>query len=261
MAEQSDYHHGVFNWIDLCTVDTGAAKAFYSELFGLSFVDETHPDGTVYTLGLKHDQPVVGMMAQPADLKKMGIPSQWETYVKVDDIDAAAARVTEAGGTRLGDVTDVSDSGRLAVIADPTGAVLILWEPISHLGAAYVNEHGTMCWNELNTQDPEAAMAFYSALLGWTGVPMDGSDRVGIRHRGEFIGTVASAPPDLPAHWSVYFAVDDCDAVAEHCGKLGGSVIFGPTDLAPGRTALLADGQGAGFWVIALDENFSMSPA
>ena len=261
MAERHAYAHGVFNWTDLCTGDTEAAKAFYSALFGLSFEDEVNEDGNLYTLGLKYGRPVLGMLAQPPELGEIGVPYNWETYIKVDDAEAALARVAEAGGTPMGPVVKVSSAGYLAVAADPTGAVVILWEPIDHQGAHFVNEHGTMCWNELVTDDIEAAMSFYSKLLGWTAAPVGAGELVGIRQGDDFIGSATPVPEGLQVPggcWAVYFAVDDCDAAVEQCRRLGGRVNVPAMDQPPGRMAQLADDQGAVFWVIALDEEFSM---
>ncbi len=258
MAERDGYPHGIFNWVDVCTPDTGAARDFYSELFGLSFVDDVRDDGSVYTLGLKGARPVLGVFDQPQDLVEMGMPPAWETYISVDDVEAVASRVAQAGGTPLGPVMDAADAGRLAVVQDPTGAVMILWQPIEHFGAHLVNEHGTMCWHELVTGDVDAALAFYSELLGWTSVPMGTGGLVGIRQGDDFIASASPAPSGVPAHWAVYFAVDDCDAVVEHCGRLGGRTVVPPSDQAPGRMAMLADNRGAMFWVITLNEQFSM---
>ena len=261
MAERSSYGHGEFNWVDVMTRDTDSAKVFYSGLFGLSFVDERHDDGSVYTLGVKGTGLVVGLMRQPDELCEMGIPPFWETYVKVDDVEATAARVAECGGTLLGPVVDVpGGAGRIAVVQDPTGAVVILWEPIEHFGAHLVNEHGTMCWHELVTGDVDAAMAFYSDLLGWTPVPTGMGELVAIQQGDEFIASASPAPEGVSAHWAVYFAVDDCDAAVEHCARLGGRTVVPAMDQPPGRMAALADDQGAMFWVITLNPDFSMSP-
>ena len=256
MAERDAYPHGVFNWVDLQTGDTDAAKAFYAELFGLDFTDDQMDGVNVYTVGFKNDRPVLGMMAQPAELTEAGVPYFWETYIKVDDADTAADAVAPAGGTLLGPVTDVANgAGRLAVIADPTGAVAVLWEPGSHHGAGLVKEHGTMTWQELITDDVDAAMQFYSALLGWTAEPMGAGGLVGIRQGDEVIGTASPAPEGVPAHWAVYFAVDDCDETADLCVRLGGRTVIPAADMPPGRMARLADDQGASFWVINCDNS------
>ena len=108
-----------------------------------------------------------------------------------------------------------------------------------HYGAHLVNEHATMCWNELLTSDVDAALEFFGSLLGWTPVPMGEGALRGIRQGEEIIGTVAPVPEGVPSHWTVYFAVDDCDATVEHCVRLGGQVVVPAMDQAPGRMAQL----------------------
>ncbi len=254
MAERNGYDQGVFNWVDLCTGDTGQAKAFYGPLFGVTFTEPA--EDNPYTVALKGERLVWGLMPQPEHLA--GMPYFWETYIKVDDIEAAAARVGVCGGTSLGPVMDVDDTGRLAVVADPTGAVVILWEPGDHHGAQVVDEHGTMCWHELVTSDVDAAMGFYSELLGWTAVPFDEEGTVGISVGDDFIGSATPGGGDVPPHWAVLFAVDDCDAVVESCDRLGGQTVVPAMDLPPGRMAMLADDQGAMFWVITPNPDFSV---
>ena len=155
---------------------------------------------------------------------------------------------------------DAGDRGYpLAVVADPTGAVVVLWEPIDHEGAHFRSEHGTHCWNELMSTDVDAALAFYAEVLGWTSVPLEGEPVVGIRLVDEMIGTALSLEAEsIPSHWAVYFAVDDCDATVAQCQSLGGQVIVPPMDTPPGRMAQLFDNQGAMFWVITLNPDFSM---
>ena len=120
--------------------------------------------------------------------------------------------------------------------------------------------HATMCWRELATGDVGAAMAFYSELLGWTAVPTGMGDLVACPQADDFIARVSPAPDGVPAHWAVFFAVDDCDAVVEHCGRLGGRTMVPAMDQPPGRMAQLADDQGAMFWVIAPNPDISISP-
>jgi predicted enzyme related to lactoylglutathione lyase len=94
-------------------------------------------------------------------------PPVWSTYVNVDDADAIVARVTGAGGQVMLPPMDVMDVGRMAVFADPVGAVFGVWQPRAHKGAGIVNEVGTYSWSELITTDVDGAKAFYAAVFGW----------------------------------------------------------------------------------------------
>jgi len=258
MPEIEGYAHGDFSWVDLCTEEPDKAREFYSALFGLSFHDEFEGDQVVYTLGLKGDKPVLGLMEKPQQMCEMGIPNVWETYITVDNADEAMAKVGPAGGTPMGPVMEPSGAGRMLVVADPSGAVVVLWEAVGQDGAALKSEHGTLCWNQLLSSDVDKALGFYTEVLGWTPVSLDMEDSTGIMLNGEMIASAGPLPaPAIPSHWAVYFAVDDCDATAAQCLELGGHVVVPPMDTPPGRMAQLVDNAGAMFWVITLNPTFS----
>jgi predicted enzyme related to lactoylglutathione lyase len=200
-----------------------------------------------------------------------GAPPQamWNTYIRVESADDAAARVREAGGRVLSEPFDVFDAGRMGVFADPEGAVFCVWQPGSHRGSAAVNEHGAVNFNNLHTDDAEAARAFYGAVFGWTtidaGSPMwalpgygdhleelNPGLRAGMKQMGApegFENVVATILPREggPARWSVTFAVDDVDAIAARARELGGSVLAEPQNAPWVRFAVLADPAGASF--------------
>jgi predicted enzyme related to lactoylglutathione lyase len=161
---------------------------------------------------------------------------------------------------------DVLDVGRMAVIRDPTGAVVALWEPRRHIGAGVVGEPGTPCWNELVTVDPDSAGTFYAALLEWRceSHPMGTSTYTYCRRGETFAGGMrpidAVDGPAMP-HWLLYFAVEDCEATAAKAGSLGGRVRLPPTDVPEvGRFAVLQDPQAAVFAVIKLLPARSLDP-
>jgi len=153
---------------------------------------------------------------------------------------------------------DVMEAGRMAVIVDPTGGVVCLWQAKEHIGAEVVNEHGALMWTELMTPDVAAAADFYGQVLGWTteSVDMgDGSTYTLFVNGGEQIAG-AMAPPmeDIPTRWEIYFAVDDCDGCVEQAQGLGASVLNPPMDSPPGRMAALADPSGVPFSIIQPSE-------
>jgi predicted enzyme related to lactoylglutathione lyase len=232
------YAPGTFCWADLGTPDAAAAKRFYTSLFGWSAEDRPMgPDG-FYTM-LQLDGHAVAALYQQ-DPAQQGMPPHWLSYLCVASADDVARRARELGGTTLMEPFDVLDVGRMAMIQDPTGAIVALWEPRSHAGAAIAGEPGSICWNELATTDPARAGGFYSALLGWAAEthPM---------------AAIAPSRGPVPPHWLVYFAVRDIEGQTALAQSLGGSVRVPPTD-APGvgRFAVLADPQGAEFAAIQL---------
>ena len=256
MSTTATHAPGTFSWADLGTPDPAAAKRFYTGLFGWSFEDRPISDGEFYTIFDVGGKSVAALYNQMADQKAAGIPPHWLSYVAVESADQAASRAAELGGTVLAPAFDVMEAGRMPVIQDPTGGVLAVWEARKYPGAGIVGDTGALCWNELCTRDPARAATFYGDLFGWTreAMPMPGFEYT-VFKRGE--QPAGGAMPiqaewgDMPPHWGVYFAVEDCDACAGSATALGGSVLTPPTDIpAVGRFAVLRDPQGAIFSVL-----------
>ena len=143
----------------------------------------------------------------------------------------------------------------MAVFADPTGAACGLWQPKDHRGAGMVNEPGALAWNELNTRDVAAALAFYPEVFGWEPRPNMGDMeytewKLGGQDHRRHDGHARQVPPEVPAHWLAYFATDDCDATVEKASGLGATVLVPPMDIPPGRFSVMLDPTGAAFAVI-----------
>lgn len=254
MSERTSYTPGTPSWVDLGSPDVDASAEFYGALFGWDVQEAGDPEQTGgYRMAYLSEKPVAGMMK----LMQEGQPPAWTTYVSVQDADATAAKVGEAGGSVMMDPMDVLDVGRMAVLADPTGAVFSIWQPRAHPGAGLVNEPGAFAWNELNTRDPDAAKAFYGAVFGWDieDHEMEGMGtytewKQGEDPMGGMMDMRGRVPDEVPAHWLTYFAVEDTDASVEKVKELGGGVAFGPIDIPAGRFAVVHDSYGAMFAVI-----------
>jgi predicted enzyme related to lactoylglutathione lyase len=178
--------------------------------------------------------------------------------VSVDDADAAASQITAAGGTVYVPPMDVLDVGRMSVFADPTGGACAVWQAGTHIGAGLVNEPGTLVWDELSTRDTEAATTFYTRVFGWeaNAIDMGGSAYTEWKLDGATIAGMmempAEVPAEVPAHWLTYFGTDDCDVTVERAVAGGATVVVPPTDIPPGRFAVLIDPGGATFAVIKM---------
>lgn len=254
MSEAPDYVPGTPSWVDLSSPDPDASAAFYGALFGWEAFSAGPPEQTggyrMFTLG---GQQVAGLGPLPE-----GQPAWWTTYVTVADADETVAKAQAVGGRVMLAPMDVLDAGRMAVLADPLGAVFAIWQPDQHHGAAVVNEPGALCWNELACRDIEQAKTFYGAVFGWQGdtSTTEGMTYTEWRLAGRTIGGMIEMneqwPPEVPPHWMVYFAVADCDATAARCTELGGKVSAPPTDIRPGRFAVLNDPHGVVFSVIQM---------
>lgn len=249
---------GTFCWVDLSTTDPEGAKSFYKHLFGWEAEDmPTGDGGGVYTMFTKGGKYCAAASAMFDEQRDRGIPPHWNSYVAVDDLEVSAGRVAGLGGTLVAEPFDVLDAGRMAVLQDPSGAVVSMWQANRHPGAQVVGEHGTLTWNELWTAEPGTAGAFYTELFGWAADTQDyeSSAYTSFSAGGRQVGGMLPIAPDwgpVPPHWAVYFAVDDCDSATGRGKDLGAEVRMPPSDYPGiGRAAILADPQGAAFSIIA----------
>lgn len=245
MGERSSYGSGTFCWFELSTPDPAGAKAFYSGLLGWSYDDRPAGPGRVYTMCRLRDRDVAALQeAMAADQ-----PPAWLNYVAVEDAAASAARARELGGTVLMDAFDVMDAGRMALLADPGGAVFAVWQAGRTIGATLVNEPGAVAWNDLRTTDVEGARDFYGGLFGWRlEDPGSGGRYFTIyTEHGMNGGVMPGAAAGVPPRWVPYFAVTDLDAALATAQDLGARLMTGPMDVPSGRFADLADPQGAAF--------------
>ena len=218
MPARTQHAPGTPSWVDLQTSDQSGAKTFYSALLGWEYDDQEMGDGAVYSMAKKNGKDVAAL----APLPMPGVPPHWNTYVTVADVDKTAARVPGAGGSMMGDPFDVMDAGRMAIVTDPTGAMLCIWQPKNHIGAYLVNEPGSLSWNELMTPDVDAAAPFYEKLFGWkrNRLAMDAMEYNELQLDGRGIAGAMKPPMDIP----------------------------------PGRMATIVDPAGAVFSVLKLTE-------
>jgi uncharacterized protein len=249
MGERTRYAPGTFSWVDLNTTDQEASKRFYGDLLGWEYDDLPIGDGQHYSMARIDGHNVAAITPMPPGAEV----THWNCYVTVEDADAAAARARELGGTVIAEAFDVFDAGRMAIVGDPQGAVLSVWQPRANIGAGLVNEVGALTWNDLLTPDVEGARAFYGGLFGWDVEEVPGSEGqyFGIANGEIRNGGIMPMPPGGHPAWNLYFAVADTDAAIARVRALGGELLTGPMDVPGGRFAILRDPQGAVFSVSA----------
>jgi uncharacterized protein len=250
MARFEHYDQGTPSWVELVTPDQGAARDFYSGLFGWSFDDYDMGDAGHYLIGTIEGDDVAGVSGQMPGME--GHPAFWGVYLAVDDVDAATAKVDGADGKVEAPPFDVMDLGRMAAIQDPTGARVNLWQAGATIGTVRANEPGTPGWNEVVSPDPARAAQFYTDVLGMGTEPMEmgGSTYIQLTDvDGKVVGgAVEPQMPDVPPHWNVYFSVADADASGTKIEQLGGKVLAPNFDVpGVGRMGFYADPQGAMF--------------
>ncbi|MBI1172174.1 VOC family protein [bacterium] len=232
-------------WYELGTSNLEAAKAFYGAILGWSVADSGMP-GMTYLLASAGAVMVAGMMRAEAPQ-----PVAWSIYFAVESADATVAAAEALGARVHVPPSDIPNTGRFAVLADPQGAGFAILQPLpgGDGGAFDLRKPGHGNWNELITPDPAAALAFYGKLFGWAetrAVPMGPEMTYHIfAHDGQDIGGTC-ALPGAPAQWKPYFGVPSVKAAAEAVTRAGGRVLHGPDQVPGGSFTLqIADPQGA----------------
>ncbi len=248
----TEYPQGSPCWIDLGTSDLEAAKSFYAGLFGWD-TPPGDPQYGGYTLAHKGPDAVAGLGPLMAPEQSVA----WNSYFAAADCDATLAAVTAAGGAVVAPGMDIGDQGRMAVCADPTGAVFGIWQAGVFPGAQVATEPDTWSWNELRTTDAAGAASFYATVFG---VETEVGDVGGVeytllkvddRRVAGIMSMTGLFPPDVPAHWMTMFSVAELEESTATVEKLGGQSI-GPVGEAEGigRWIAVADPQGGMFTIV-----------
>jgi predicted enzyme related to lactoylglutathione lyase len=254
MSEFSSHAPGTFCWPELSTPDQNNGVAFYRELFGWDVSEQPIGPTETYSMFKVRGLDVAAAYSMRLEERQSGAPPHWNAYVSVANADEAVKRAQQLGAKVLAPAFDVMDAGRMAVLQDPTGAAISVWQAGRHVGAKILREPGALGWTELMTRDTAAAEKFYTQLFGWkakvspeyTEFSVGATPDAGMMKIDEKWGNV-------PPHWMPYFQVDDCDGRAEKAKQLGGRVNVGPSDIPNvGRFAMLADPQGATFAIIKI---------
>jgi predicted enzyme related to lactoylglutathione lyase len=245
MGERDAYESGTFCWADLGTTNAAAARDFYTRLFGWEADDLPAGEGGVYVMFRLGGRDVAALY-EMGDSEREQLNAHWSSYVSVDDVAATAQRAGELGAAIVAEPFDVMDSGRMAVLRDPTGAHLHLWEPGRHIGAGRVNDAGCIVWNELATPDVERAGGFYRDLLGWE-AERDATGYATIKRGEEINGGIRPVQDGEAPNWLLYFTVPSVEAAAATVREAGGEVLTGPVEVTVGRIAVVRDPQGATF--------------
>lgn len=232
------------------THDRDAAEEFYSRLFGWRFrstVEELRPV-VVATL---YNEPVATLVQAP----QSSLPALWTTYLAVESADDVADAIRGNGGTVAVGPLQAGPAGRLAVAADPFGAVFGIWQAGNRAGSVDVPAFGTPAWSELVTSDALAAAMFYSAVFGVKIVPVGGpeDDALEVLVDGKPVGGIVGRSEDAArygAHWLTYFDSADVEQTTHQAVELGGAARGEPFDSSWGRAAALRDHAGSPFHVI-----------
>lgn len=240
-----------FCWFEYVSKDSAKAQGFFGELF--NWTTKTVPMGTATaSLIALGDQTIGAYMPTP-----QGAPANahWLSFIQVENAAATLAKVNTAGGRELKAPSPRGDRGTWAVAADSVGAPFALWQPTKAEPGEYRGVAGAFCWNELYTDDPAKAVAFYEAIGGFKDSPRDmgpmGTYHVLESHGKRRAGILKSPMPGIPPHWVPYVQVENADKTVEKAKKLGCDVKVPPTTVpGVGRFAIFLDPLAASIGVI-----------
>ncbi|MFF0742298.1 VOC family protein [Streptomyces sp. NPDC004111] len=239
-------------WVSLMVHQLPTTQEFYGALFGWEFRPGPQQLGP-YVRALLDGREVAGIGQLPPDRH---LPTAWTPYLATDDAGASAQAITSHGGTVAVGPLDAGEAGRMAIAADPSGAVFGLWQAAAHLGATTPGAPGTPVWNELVTRETSGIVKFYQALFGYDAEAVVSADfdyttlLLDKKPVASVHGVGHSLPRNRGARWMTYFEVTDTDEAARLVTDLGGHVLQAPREGANGRAAVVSDPEGAVFTIV-----------
>ena len=220
-------------WADLWTSDVPAARRFYCELLGWEALDP-NPQFGGYFMFTQAGAPIAGAMG---DMGEMRADDRWKVYLASEDA-AKAVLVAESEGAQVVvPGMPIVDLGVQAVLVDPTGAPVGVWQPGTFSGSGILDEVGAPAWFELQTRDHDRAVAFYRKVFGWSTSELPGEHALTytvVRDpsgEGELAGVMDASSllaEGAPSRWSVYWRVGDVREAVAHARALGAAVVAGP---------------------------------
>ena len=224
---------GRFVWLDLVTPDVESAQAFYGGLFGWTF-----ESGSDYVTVLHAGVPIAGMVSR--DVVE---GSLWISSLSVADVDRAVERVRQAGGVIRRGPLDAGERGRMALVTDPGGALVLLLRATGGDPPDVRAEPGGWLWRELWTHDVSEALAFYASVADYERreVSFRGGTYTILETNGEPRAGVTELPdPEIRSSWLPYVRVKDPVHAVARAETLGARVL-----VQDENAAILLDPNGA----------------
>jgi len=254
------HFNGRVIWHDLLTDEIQASKQFYGELFGWEFKTLPLFNGKhgEYTLILSQGQAIAGMV-DTSQLRRDVDLSQWVSVFSSSDIQAAVTRVEQSGGTVFTAPVSVGQRGTIAVAADAQGALFAMLETPAGDPAEAKASIGTFLWDELWTDNPEQATAFYRALFDYS------LERTTLTNGEVYQYFSAQEKPraavienpvaGLSPTWVSFIRVENPEVIVSRVEALGGEVLLDVRENpVGGKLAILRDPAGAGFLIQTWDQ-------
>jgi predicted enzyme related to lactoylglutathione lyase len=245
-------------WTELSTSDPAAAKDFYSKLFGWKVEVDPDPQFGGYAVATSGGKDVAGI--GPKQMEQQ--PTAWTVYIGTPDAADTVKKMEAAGGKVVAPVMEIGDKGHMAVVQDPSGAYLGLWQAKTMMGSQSSGAN-SMGWAELSARGFEKAETFYKKVFGWGEKKSDmGEGQLGQYtefqlHGDSIAGGMEMSPmvpAEVPSYWMVYFNVEDVDKAFKKVTEEGGKEMVAPQNMPGGRFAIVSDPQGAAFGLLKMDE-------
>jgi uncharacterized protein len=243
-------------WTDLAATDPKAAAKFYSAVFGWKVEVSPDPQYGGYATAKAGGKDVAGIT--PKQMEQQ--PSAWTVYIGTANAAETAKKAEAAGAKIIAPVMEVGEQGHMAIIQDPSGAYLGLWQAGTMHGSQSTGAN-SMGWAELNARGFNKAEPFYKKLFGWgekkspmgegqpeyTEFQLGGTSIAGGTEMNEMV------PAQVPSYWLVYFNVDSVDKAFDKVLAEGGKEMLSPMDMPGGRFAIVSDPEGAAFGLLKME--------
>ena len=239
---------GEFVWHDLVTDDPAACRTFYGALFGWTFESADGVDPG-YTIIKEGGQPIGGIVEPRKQPDGKPVIPQWLAYVVVADVNRATESFRAAGGRVYRGPLTIQTDLRVAVVSDAQGAP----HGLASRGPRFdtTNQPGLnrWLWMEYVARDPDAALAFYSQVLGFRSEISDARDKFTyylLTTDRPHAGLFRSPWERETSAWLPYVRVADPAATATRAADLGGTIALAPTPgIRNGSLAIVLDPSGA----------------
>jgi predicted enzyme related to lactoylglutathione lyase len=256
------YYQGKFVWADLFTTEPSVAKEFYTRLLGWTAteVDRTSSSGVhPYYIFSVDDRPIAGIALRLAHDKDVE-HGKWVGFVSVPDVAKALALASAGGGRVLSRAKGRPDRGIQAIFDDPEGATLGVIHSSSGDPGEFLPENGEWTWAELFSRDPDKAVQFYHAVIGYGQVQDTRSGRsndfvlVSGGYSRASVTVLSNRPKARPA-WLLFVRVASIKDSVARAVSLGGRVLLPPSDSPSGNwRAVIADPTGAYIGLVELGQ-------
>jgi predicted enzyme related to lactoylglutathione lyase len=252
-----------FIWYELISPDPEASKTFYDAVVGWDIGPAVQEYNGYRMIGRTDGKAAGGVLQLTDEMREHGARPTWLGYINVADVDRSVASIEQSGGKTYMAPFDIPQVGRVAMVADPSGAPFYIMKPIppandpnAQSDVFSTDQPQHIRWNELSATDQDGAIDFYTRHFGWIqdgAMPMgEMGDYKSISANAVRIGAIMRKPPQLPVSmWTYYIGVDDIDRAVEAVRSGGGQVFHGPNEIPGGEYSLNGmDPQGAAFALV-----------